>query len=115
MELVSRTSSPITIRLGKTYRGKMPTLLSSVGTFNDRTIGGMSQDGSKLKFISAELKLGDVSKVMDTKFFENWARMEVPMHPLMSRHYQMMCYRQIKWREYGISDPKKPKKVQAQQ
>lgn len=113
MQLVKSHNSPLKIKAGKTYRGKMPTLLSSIGTFNDRTIVWVSADNTKIKFISAELKLGEVSKAMDIRVFAHWAKMEVAMHPVMSRHYQMMCYKKIKWKKYGLQEPKKSKKLKS--
>lgn len=91
----------------------MPILLSSVGTFNDRTVVWISKDHTKVKYISAELKLGEMSKPMSISTFSNWSKMEVAMHPVMSRHYQMMRYRKINWKQYGLHPPKSPKQPQS--
>lgn len=112
MKLVKSNKS-LAIQLGRTYRAKIPTFLSSVGTFNDRTVVWMSADKHTLRYISSELSLGDVSPEVKVNVFLSWAKMAVPMHPTINRHYQMMCYRQIKWKDYGLRPPKNSKKLKS--
>ena len=92
-------NNTVTVKLGKTYRAKNPKQLIETNTADDRTIVWM--DDKHVSFICGNQNFGESSRPIPIAKFIDWAAREVPMHPRMMRHWQMLRSRQVDWNDYA--------------